>query len=486
MPMIWSGSSRPRSARLRLLPAVLSAAPLALTACGSDSADKPAPTSIITAGDFSNLPPVTTPQPADAPAPETFKTSTTPAERAALPENVLTLVPDERDPLSSNGAQLPPTPASTRPVPPAAPSTPPAPPTPPTPIVTRVGPPPQPNPKSVGTDQIVVIDALVGQVNGKPVFASDILEPLDGALRAAADRATDANAWRRSAAELIIKELRRRIEDELILAEARRGLSPEQKQGLFRFLEQVQQSLVSGSRGSSVAADEQLRESTGRSLKQEAQDRLDRELILKELRDRVVPRVVISWRDIQQEYERSYDKFNPPAVATLRLITVAGAPDAEAAQAITAQLASGTPFPTLAADKRNDFNAAEGGKLIAKFSGAYAEGDFSAIKEINDAARTLSIGQVAGPFTYTTKTSRGDVTRTAWVYLERIDKPEGVSLYDAQLAIDGDLREKRTSAEMARYFDQLRKRGNVSRIELMGEQLMIIATDRYAPRFRKS
>jgi hypothetical protein len=75
--------------------------------------------------------------------------------------------------------------------------------------------------------------------------------------------------------------------------------------------------------------------------------------------------------------------------------------------------------------------------------------------------------------------------RIAWVYLERIDQPEGVSLYDAQLDIQQDLKLERTSAEIGRYFERLRKRGNVSKIEVMADKLMNIATERYAPRFSK-
>ena len=73
--------------------------------------------------------------------------------------------------------------------------------------------------------------------------------------------------------------------------------------------------------------------------------------------------------------------------------------------------------------------------------------------------------------------------RTAWLFLERIDTPEGVPLYDAQLEIESRLLAQRRGDEIARYMEQLIKRGNISRREIMLQRLNIIAMERYAPRF---
>jgi hypothetical protein len=363
----------------------------------------------------------------------------------------------------------------------------------PTRLTTLVGSPPAPDAAAPVRDAVLA-ESLIGQINGKPVFATEILEPLDGRLRQIGAQARTEAIWQREAAEAIVRELRTRIEDELILAEARRTLSPEQRQGLFRFLEQVQANLVAAQRGSEVAADEALRESTGRGLREQAQDELDRALIVKELRDRVGSRIVVSWRDIQQQYDRDFAKWHPPAIATLRLIT-ADPKKPEAVSTIQNALASGQSFAEVARLDANTFNRADGGKLERKVPGAISEAEFSPIPEINAAFRALSIGQVAGPIAYSTRppTPEGESApppdpvsmRTAWVYLERLDRPDGVSLYDAQLEIDTQLRSQRTNAEVARYMGRLSKRGNISSIEIMGERLMSIATERYAPRFKK-
>lgn len=346
-------------------------------------------------------------------------------------------------------------------------------------ITTTVGAPS--GPTSAGGTPIT-IDAVVGQINGKPVLVSEILDPLDGVLRAAGAQAKDLRSWQKAAADPIVRELRRRIEDELVLSEARSGLSPEQKAGLLHFLGQIESSLISAQQGSEVKADEEMRKQTGRTLKQEAIDEKDKALITNELRSKVLPRVVVSWRDVKNEYERNHEKYHPPAKYTFRMI-YAPADKPDVVSRIREALAGSASFADVAGGELNDFNRREKGVMERSLSGAQGEGDFFPAADVNNALRSLTVGQVMGPIEYAPDKNKPDVKRAAWVYLERIDQPQGVSLYDAQLELQNELREERTSAEIQRYFEGLRKRGNVSKVEVMGEKLMRVATDRYAPRF---
>ena len=98
----------------------------------------------------------------------------------------------------------------------------------------RVGSPTPAANSAPASDRPVVLEALVGQVNGRAVFASEIIEPLDAQLRArsqelAAQR-KPRTEFRNEAAQLINGELMRVIRDELVLAEARASLTPEQRQ----------------------------------------------------------------------------------------------------------------------------------------------------------------------------------------------------------------------------------------------------------------
>ncbi|MBL8757994.1 MAG: hypothetical protein JNK35_06150, partial [Phycisphaerae bacterium] len=71
-------------------------------------------------------------------------------------------------------------------------------------VVAIVGEPASPvNPSASAASQPVVIDAMVGQVNGKPIYASRFLAPLDARLRARRVELRTNAAWQRAAAEII-------------------------------------------------------------------------------------------------------------------------------------------------------------------------------------------------------------------------------------------------------------------------------------------
>jgi hypothetical protein len=324
-------------------------------------------------------------------------------------------------------------------------------------------------------DAGIVLDALVGQVNGKPIFASEVLEPLDGRLRGLAGQAKRRDAWKREATRIIDEEVNKRVLDELVLAEARSNLTPEQNKGLISFFNSLQQDLVSRNRGSAVVADESLRESSGRSLAKEAQDRLDQALIAEELRNKVMPRITVSWRDVQNEYERNFETYNPPPVAHFRVIIV---PTSNAAgiSKVGGELASGASFKAVAGAAPNVFNRTAAGELDRDITTSLGETKVSDIKELDDAGRTLSPGQTAGPLTYG---KSGE--STAWIHLENIETRPGKALSEVQLEIENKLKVQRERTEKERYFRRLVERGNVTKLEEIRDRLIVVATERYLP-----
>ncbi|HVU63869.1 MAG TPA: peptidylprolyl isomerase [Phycisphaerales bacterium] len=351
-------------------------------------------------------------------------------------------------------------------------------------LSTRIGS-PTPDATAPARGSAATVDAVVGQINGRPVFVSEILEPLDGKLRAVArDAKDDEEAWQHGALETIGSELHRMIEEELVLSEARASLTPEQKAGLFRFLQRIEGNLVSSQRGSEVAADEQFREQNGRGLRQEAENIKDKALIENELANKVRPRVVVPWRDVKNEYERRVDKYNPPAKYTFRMVYT-DASNSSALSQIQEALNAGKSFVELAKMSANDFNRLEGGVMTRECADAQSDCTFSPVPEINAALQSLGVGQTLGPILYAPSKDRPDEERVAWVYLEKIDRPKGETLYEAQLGIEAELKIERSNAEYKRYEKQLFSRGNVSNEEGMLEKLFTIATSRYAPRFAK-
>ena len=87
------------------------------------------------------------------------------------------------------------------------------------------------------------VEGLVGQVNGRPVFANAFLDPIaDRLLSAAALR--DRVEGRRVFVELVRLSFKDLVDNELIVADAESKLSPEQQQGLFAWLRSFQEETI--------------------------------------------------------------------------------------------------------------------------------------------------------------------------------------------------------------------------------------------------
>lgn len=343
----------------------------------------------------------------------------------------------------------------------------------PAPLAQASAPAPTIDPAPVRSADTVIIESKVGQINGRPVLASQILEPLDGRLRAMAAQQKDPNVWRREASRLIANQLISRVRDELVLAEAQSSLTSEQRQGLIYFLGRLQENLVSAQGGSAVQADEALRSSVGRSLQEEAQDQLDRELIEFELRSKVSPRVAVPYRQIRLEYDRQSEKFNPAPTATFRMIWI-DEKDQATLQNVTTSLTPET-FAAVAGSPTNQFLRDKQGRVDVLLKSAdLSQTQLFSMSELDAAAHKLSPGQISPPTPI-----KGYV---AFIKYESLDQPRIVPLYEAQLELDQALRERRFTQETTRYFERLFDRGSFSDIESMTRLLVEIALQRYQPR----
>jgi hypothetical protein len=138
---------------------------------------------------------------------------------------------------------------------------------------------------------------------------------------------------------------------------------------------------------------------------------------------------------------------------------------------IKSELSAGKPFDEIATSDLSTLSRAEGGLIPpVTLTGEPTQTLFQ-FPELDAAAKPLTPGQHAGPVAI-----RGYVY---WVKLESIEQLPSISLYDAQLEIEHDLRERRFETESDRYFDRLRKRGNVSKISDMATRVYTIAEQRY-------
>jgi hypothetical protein len=198
----------------------------------------------------------------------------------------------------------------------------------------------------------------------------------------------------------------------------------------------------------------------------------------------ISPRVNISWRDVQREYTRNFDKYNPAPTATMRMIWVprketARNPELAAKLAaraadVSAKLAAGEKFADLAKDRTlNDFNAGEAGLLASKtFDPTKPDAKLVEDPKVNEKAIALTVGEFSGPI------ESGN--RLVWVFMEAIENAPGRDLAEVQLEISSSLREKKFGEETSRFINRLIERGSKTDLALMNERLLLIAADRYA------
>lgn len=336
------------------------------------------------------------------------------------------------------------------------------------------GPPPVAPSEPERVEAAALIEATVGTINGRPVYASAFLEDLSGTLRAKGEelaaRPRGAEEWRAYAREAIGRKLNGMIADELFRAEALASLTPEQKQGLFAFLERMQREEVSRTGGSIEAARRRVaEESEGLSLDQYLQQREQRELIGYELQRKIRRGVNVTWRDIRFEYERSAREFHPEPRAVFRMIQVPASEEADGAE-VGRRLAAGEHFEAVAESALNRNEPASGGRREVTVRGEPAEPVYFASPVLNEAARGLEPGAWAGPV------DLGPMK--AWLYLERLEQG-GTPLYDAQRTIHERLTQARLIEARDKYLSRLITRANITNPDQMIARLVTIAEERF-------
>ena len=318
----------------------------------------------------------------------------------------------------------------------------------------------------------IMVDSLVGQINGKPIYVSEFFAASDRRLAADAALAADPRSFIVDLARRVSKELELKTRDELFLAEARSTLTTDQRKGLIAVLTRLRESFTETAQGSAELANERSLVELGKTLEQRALDQRDQLLIGKLLSERIAPRVNVSWRDVQREYNRNFELYNPAAQATLRMIWV-NKRDAAKVQQVTDKLGAGESFEAIAKNRDlNIFNAGEGG-LLPKRAIPADKTKMVLLDDptLNDKAKTLSPGEVAGPIDYR--------ERAVWIKLESVEQEPPVTLEQAQLQIASALRSKRIESETQRFYAQLAEVGSMTDSRVMTGRLVEAAAERY-------
>ncbi len=312
------------------------------------------------------------------------------------------------------------------------------------------------------------IEGLVGQINGRPLFADKFLEPIAARIvtKAASPDRVEA---RRELIELVRFAFKDYVDSELVIAEAEAGLSTEQQQGLFAWLASMQEAEVAERGGSLIEAETSLMNERGMSIDEFLQERRDITLAQQLLRKRIEPRAIVSWRDIEREYRRHEAEINPPPsilIGRIRLDTTTNA--AKVAQ-VKQLIAEGKTLPEIA-DVLGIANRGAWNEFKLPPEGIRG---LPLADAVRDRLMDLPTGKPSAPLELPDSIT--------WVSVLGITETQVKSVFDpdVQLRLREELRGQRSMIERDRWLRSLRTRWVSDNIAEMEARLVQIALARY-------
>ena len=313
------------------------------------------------------------------------------------------------------------------------------------------------------------VDALVGQVNGRPVFADEFFGPIEDQLRQIA-----ANPDRVAGREQFVRTIRgyfkQTVDSELIVAEAESQLSPEQQQGVLAWLKSMQEATIAERGGSRAAAEASLQAEEDKTLDEFMQQRREVSLALRLLNQRIEPRAIVSWREVEQAYQRDAKIYNPPSQVRIGRIKLDAVADAAKIERVRTLVKEGKKFSEIA--KELELN--EGGLWQASELPLGGVQDLPLADGVLARLKPLQPDQVSEELVQ----KEGFVV---WFAIMEISQPRARSIYDRdlQLAITRQIQDVRRAIERQRYIASLRSRWVTDDIVEMEERLVAFALERY-------
>ena len=329
-----------------------------------------------------------------------------------------------------------------------------------------------------------VVAASIIQVNDRFITIEDVLQPIGGDL-ARLPATVSEITYRRKVAAMIDQEVRRQLIQRLVLAEAQRRLTDQQKEHIRREMEQTLRTMIAETGGSRKKLEAKfIREDT--TLNAALAEQRKQLTIRLYLRSRFTPTISVTGKMLWRYYNSHRADFTTPKMVQMQIITApvrVFLPDrttrptamelraarAKAKQVIdqaVTQLVDGQAFGEVAKRLSRGIKAADGGlwDLMAK-------GSFKA-ERIEEIAFKLTEGQMAGPIA----TADG-----YYVVMTRKVRPgKQIGYEDAQEDIEKALREQQFNKVTDEYFKKLLATATI----VQSKQFLKMATDRAVKKYR--
>ena len=313
------------------------------------------------------------------------------------------------------------------------------------------------------------VDGLVGQINGRPVFAAEFFMPIeDRLIRMAADAGPVES--QRAIISLVHERWMTFVNSELVIAEAESGMDIQMQQGLFAWLSDLEQEVTAQRGGTRFGAEQSLMEDTGLTMEEFLEQQRKLGLAGQLIRKKVEPRAIVSWRDIEQVYQADIDLYVPPSRVVMGRIILLNRRDAERIEQVKSAFAQGRSFREVAAE----IGVKDDGEWRTfTLTDENLEGLADLKQEVREALVGLRLDQATVPIE--------GRTSTAWYSVLGFIEPPARSIFDpgVQLSIRGQLEALRYDDEERKYLESLRRRWVNDEIQKMELRLIDIALRRY-------
>ena len=360
-------------------------------------------------------------------------------------------------------------------------------------------------PDSVGV--ALTVEKLVGQINGRPVYANTILNPIADELAAAA-KTMSRSEFSTTIRESLYSEteqmgiiLRRGsvynlVKDDLLLSESLSGMSKQQSYGLISIIGQMRSGLASAQGGSHTQLRQDLSTQMGVSVDEFLEFQRDSILRDELYRQKIMPKVNVSWRDIQREFEEVsfdeevlYEEDDTRTAVIVQELRTGGKSlrEIEAARGyvtlgrinlsnddprideVNVAISEGASFATIAelvevqdGGVWNTYKMGQGGIADIK-AGALIRGFLVGATE----------GDIIGPLELSSGVN--------WFAVLEVQEP--ISLYNrqVQMAVQASLKELQFRREGDRYVESLWGEGSLEKVKSMADSIATIAVQRFRP-----
>ena len=327
----------------------------------------------------------------------------------------------------------------------------------------------------VAPGESIVVDSLVGQVNGRPLYADEVLGPIVDQLNAEYLRLVEESSppqweqFQRLLIKLVASQLQDLVLNELYLSEARASLTAQEKTGLMAFMENLREELVGERGGVFGEAEEQIMREEGLNWEEYLKMQEDQLLIRTLMQEKIQPNIVMSWKEVERLYNARKAQFNPDPSVMLGRIRVRTKSNEEKIQTIKDMFEAGDTFQVVAewAGVPNDgvwdtFKMGQGGISDIEVADFYK----SHLKD-------LGPGETSKAFV------RGNYT--IWLSVIEIEQPKQRDLYDpaVQSMLQGELFNRKMTSARQEFIEGLLKEGIYDNLSEMQMRVIAIALSRY-------